>query len=132
MSQGLTEGAKALLREPVLAHIASIDSHGRPNISPVWIDVDGDDVVFNTAEGRLKARNVHANANVAVSVVDPADPYRVIALRGTVSEITTEGADEHIDFLARKYLGIDYPNRQEGEQRIKVRIRPARIAMQPQ
>ena len=94
--------------------------------------MDGDDVVFNTAEGRLKARNLHANANVAVSVVDPADPYRVIALRGTVTEITGEGADEHIDFLARKYLGIDYPNRQEPEQRIKVRIRPERIAMQPQ
>jgi PPOX class probable F420-dependent enzyme len=132
MSQGLTESAKELLREPVLAHIASIDSKGRPNLSPVWIDVDGDDVVFNTAEGRVKSRNLHANPNVAVSVVDPHDPYRVIALRGTVVEMTHDGADEHIDVLANKYLGTDYPNRREGEQRVKVRIRPERVAMQPE
>ena len=132
VSQGLTDNAKRLLREPVLAHIASIDSAGRPNISPVWIDVDGDDVVFNTAEGRVKARNLHANPNVAVSVVDPANPYRVIALRGTVTEMTHEGADAHIDALSHKYVGVDYQNRREGEQRIKVRIRPERIAMQPE
>jgi PPOX class probable F420-dependent enzyme len=132
VSQGLTESAKSFLREPVLAHIASIDSKGRPNITPVWIDVDGDDIVFNTAEGRLKTKNLRANPNVAVSVVDPADNYRVIALGGTVTEMTHEGADEHIDSLARKYLGVDYPNRREGEQRVKIRIRPERIAMQPQ
>ena len=102
MSQGLSEGAKELLREPVLAHIASIDSKGRPNLTPVWVDVEGDDIVFNTAEGRVKAKNLHANPNVAVSVVDPNDSYRVIALRGIVTEMTHDGADEHIDFLARQ------------------------------
>lgn len=132
MAQGLTENAKALLREPVLAHIATIDSRGRPNISPVWIDVDGDDVVFNTAEGRLKTRNLHANPNVAVSVVDPADNYRVVALRGVVTEITTDGADEHIDALSRKYVGVDYQHRLPGQQRVKVRIHPEHIAIQPE
>jgi len=85
MSQVLTEGAKELLREPVHAHTASID---------------GDDVIFNTAEGRVKARNLRANPNVAISVVDPNNAYRVIALRGTVIKMTHDGADEHIDFLA--------------------------------
>lgn len=133
MSQVLTEGAKELLREPVLAHIATIDAKGRPNISPVWVDVDDDDVVFNTAEGRVKTTNLRSNPNVAVSVVDPNDPHRVIALRGTVAEMTHEGADEHIDFLAKKYLGVEeFQDRTEGQQRVKIRIRPERIAMQPE
>jgi PPOX class probable F420-dependent enzyme len=133
VSQVLTENAKELLREPVLAHIATIDASGRPNISPVWIDVDGDDVVFNTAEGRVKTKNLRSNPNVAVSVVDPQDPHRVIALRGTVTEMTHEGADEHIDFLAKKYLGHEqFQDRREGQQRVKIRVRPERIAMQPE
>jgi len=130
--QRLTESAKDFLREPVLAHVASVDAKGQPHVTPVWIDVDGDDVVFNTAEGRVKTRNLRANSNVAVSVVDPNDPYRVIALRGVVTEMSHEGADEHINLLSHKYLGVDYPNRREGEQRVKVRIRPERVAMQPQ
>ncbi|HKH88659.1 MAG TPA: PPOX class F420-dependent oxidoreductase [Acidimicrobiales bacterium] len=133
MSQVLTESAKQLLREPVLAHIATVDGKGRPKISPVWVDVEGDDVLFNTAEGRVKARNLRSNPNVAVSVADPADPHRVVALSGTVTEMTHEGADEHIDFLANKYLGVDkFGDRREGQQRVKVRIRPDRIAMQPE
>jgi PPOX class probable F420-dependent enzyme len=132
VSQRLTEAAKDLLREPVLAHIATVDARGHPHITPVWIDVDGDDVVFNTAEGRVKAVNLHHNRAVAVSVADPADPYRVLALQGEAVELTHEGADEHIDSLAKKYLGVDsYPNRVDTEQRVKVRIRPERIAMQP-
>jgi PPOX class probable F420-dependent enzyme len=133
MSQVLTERAKELLREPVLAHIATIDAKGRPNLSPVWVDVEGDDVVFNTAEGRAKARHLRANPNVALSVVDPHDAYRVIALRGTVAEMTHEGADEHVDFLAKKYLGVDeFPGRTASQQRLKIRIHPERIAMQPE
>jgi PPOX class probable F420-dependent enzyme len=133
VSQVLTESAKELLREPVLAHIATIDADGRPNISPVWVDVDGDDVLFNTAEGRVKTKNLRSNPNVAVSVVDPQDPQRVVALRGKVAEMTHDGADEHIDFLAKKYLGHErFQDRREGQQRVKIRIRPERIAMQPE
>ncbi len=132
MSQRLTEAAKELLREPVLAHIATMDANRRPHITPVWIDVDGDDVLFNTAEGRVKAVNLHQNPAVAVSVVDPADPYRVVAFQGEAVELSHDGADEHIDSLAKKYLGVDsYPMRVEEEQRVKVRIRPERITMQP-
>jgi PPOX class probable F420-dependent enzyme len=86
--------------------------------------------LFNTAEGRVKARNLHRDPRVAVSVIDPDDPYNVVAVRGTVIDITTNGADEHIDSLAQKYLGVDtYPMRREGEVRIKVRVRTDRIAM---
>lgn len=125
----LSPAAAALLREPVLANLATV---GSPHVTPVWVDVDGHDVVINTAEGRVKARNLARSAKVAVSVVDPADPYRVVAFQGTVADITTDGADDHIDQLARKYLGVDtYPMRQPGEVRIKVRIRPERVLMQP-
>ena len=131
MSQGLSDGAKSLLREPVLAHIATLDGKGRLQISPVWIDVEGDDVVFNTAEGRAKTANLRRNPNVAVSVVDPSDPHRVVALSGTAVEFAHEGADDHMDFLSRKYVGAAFM-RVEGQQRVKIRIRPERVAMQPE
>lgn len=128
----LNPAAKALLEEPVIASLATVDGEGRPHVTPVWVDVDGDDVVINTVEGRAKTRNLRRSAAVAVSVVDPADPFRVVALQGSVADVTTEDADAHIDRLARKYLGVDsYPMRQPGEERVKVRIRPERVLMQP-
>jgi PPOX class probable F420-dependent enzyme len=127
----LSEKARQLIARPVLASLTTLAADGSPQVTPIWIDRDGDDLLFNTAQGRVKARHVAHDPRVAVSVVDPDDPYNVVALRGTVTDITTEGADEHIDALAKKYLGVDtYPMRQEGEVRIKVRVRPDRIAMQ--
>lgn len=127
-----TEAAKVLLGEAVIANLATIDAGGVPHVTPVWVDVDGDDVVINTAEGRTKVHNMRRSAKVAVSVVDPQDPFRVLALQGTVTDITDHDADAHIDRLARKYLGVDtYPMRQPGEQRLKITIRPDRILMQP-
>ncbi len=88
-------------------------------------------MVFNTARGRAKARNLERDPRVAVTVIDPDDAYNVVVFRGTVLEITTEGADEHIDFLAKKYLGADsYPFRREEETRIRVVVRTDRITMQ--
>lgn len=128
----LNPAAKALLEEPVIANLATVGGDGSPHLTPVWVDVDGDDVVINTVEGRAKTRNLRRSAAVAVSVVDPADPFRVVALQGSVADISTEDADAHIDRLARKYLGVDsYPMRQPGEERVKVRIRPERVLMQP-
>jgi len=130
MPDTLSDKARELIARPVLASIVSLNADGSPQITPLWIDLDGDDLLFNTAEGRVKARNIHRDPRVAVSVIDPDDPYNVVAVRGTVTDITTEGADEHIDSLAKKYLGVDtYPMRQEGEVRIKVRVRTDRIAM---
>jgi PPOX class probable F420-dependent enzyme len=127
----LSEKARQLIARPVLASLTTLAADGSPQVTPIWIDRDGDDLLFNTAQGRVKARHMAHDPRVAVSVVDPDDPYNVVALRGTVTDITTEGADAHIDALAKKYLGVDtYPMRQEGEVRIKVRVRPDRIAMQ--
>jgi PPOX class probable F420-dependent enzyme len=131
MTDTLSTKARELIARPVLASLATLNPDGSPQITPLWIDRDGDYVVFNTARGRVKARNLEQDARVAVSVVDPDDPYNVVALRGTVIDITTDGADAHIDSLAQKYMGVDtYPMRQEGEVRIRVTVRPDRIAMQ--
>lgn len=129
----LNPAARALLEEPVIANVATVGSDGSPHVTPVWVDIDGDDVMINTAEGRAKTRNLRRSARVGISVVDPKDPYRVVSLQGSVADITTDDADAHIDRLARKYLGVDaYPMRQPGEQRVKVRIRPERVLMQPE
>jgi PPOX class probable F420-dependent enzyme len=126
----LSDKARQLIARPVLASLTTLNKDGSPQITPLWVDRDGDDLLFNTAEGRVKARNIHRDPRVAVSVVDPEDPYNVVALRGTVVDITTDGADGHIDSLAHKYLGVDtYPMRREGEVRIKVRVRTDHIAM---
>ncbi|HWE68545.1 MAG TPA: PPOX class F420-dependent oxidoreductase [Acidimicrobiales bacterium] len=131
MADTLSTKARDLIARPVLASLATLNPDGSPQITPLWVDRDGDDVVFNTAEGRVKARNLERDARVAVSVIDPDDPYNVIAFRGTVIDVTTDGADAHIDALAKKYLGVDsYPMRREGEVRIKVTVRTDHIAMQ--
>ena len=131
MTDTLSAKARELIARPVLASLATLNPDGSPQITPLWIDLDGDDVVFNTAKGRVKARNLEKDSRVAVSVVDPDDAYNVVALRGTVTDVTTEGADVHIDSLAKKYLGADsYPFRRDGEVRIRVTVRTDRIAMQ--
>jgi PPOX class probable F420-dependent enzyme len=131
MADVLSEKARALITRPLLASLATLNPDGSPQITPLWIDLEGDDVVFNTAQGRRKARNLERDARVAVTVIDPDDPYNVVAFQGTVTDVTTDGADAHIDALAKKYLGVDtYPMRREGEVRLRVTVRTDRIAMQ--
>jgi PPOX class probable F420-dependent enzyme len=131
MADVLSEKARALIARPVLASLATLNPDGSPQITPLWVDRDGDDVVFNTAQGRKKARNLERDSRIAVTVIDPDDPYNVVAFRGTVTDVSTDGADAHIDALAKKYLGVDsYPMRREGEVRIRVTVRPDHIAMQ--
>jgi PPOX class probable F420-dependent enzyme len=130
MTATLSAKAKALVDRPILANVATVDSEGRPQLTPVWIDRDGDDLIFNTAKGRAKEANLGRNPHAAVSVVDPDDPYNVVVIRGTV-EATEDGADAHIDSLAKKYLGLDtYPMRQEGEVRVIYRVRADKVVMQ--
>jgi PPOX class probable F420-dependent enzyme len=131
MADVLSEKARALIARPVLASLATLNPDGSPQITPLWVDRDGDDVLFNTAQGRKKARNTEKDSRVAVTVIDPDDAYNVVAFQGTVIEETTDGADAHIDALAKKYLGVDeYPMRRESEVRIKLRVRTDHIAMQ--
>ena len=128
MTAQLTEGVVALLRKPLMAHVATVMPDGTPQSTPVWIDTDGTDVVFNTAKGRVKHRNLLANPAVAISFVDDENPYRMIEVRGQ-AEMTEEGADDHINAMAKKYLGQDvYPFRQPGEERIIVRVHPSAVA----
>jgi PPOX class probable F420-dependent enzyme len=131
MADVLSEKARALIARPVLASLATLNPGGSIQITPLWVDLDGDDVVFNTAQGRKKARNLERDGRVAVTVIDPDDQYNVVAFSGTVTDVSTEGADAHIDALAKKYLGVDtYPMRREGEVRIRVTVRTDHIAMQ--
>ena len=133
MTDTFTDASRAIFAKRVLAHVASLSPDGSPNVTPVWVELDGDDVIINTALGRAKARNLASDPRVAVSLTDPDNPYVAIALRGTVVGFTTDGADEVIDRLAKKYLDADtYPHRREGEVRVTVRIRPDRIGAQPE
>jgi PPOX class probable F420-dependent enzyme len=123
----LTEDQVALLREKVLAHVATIMPDGSPQVTPVWVDTDGEAVLFNTAKGRLKHRNLSRDPRVAISITDRNDDYRTVVIRGR-AELIDEGADELIDRLAKKYRGLDrYPFRQPGEERVTVRVLPETI-----
>ena len=133
MTDVLSSASRLIIDKTVLAHVATLGPQGEPHVTPVWIDIDGDDLIINTALGRAKARNLASDERVAVSLTDPDDANTVIAIRGTVIGFTTDGADEVIDRLAAKYLGVDeYPFRREGEIRVTVRIRTDRISQQPQ
>ncbi|MGP8161902.1 MAG: PPOX class F420-dependent oxidoreductase [Candidatus Dormibacteria bacterium] len=120
----LTDDQVALLREKVLAHVATVMPDGSPHVTPVWVDTDGEAVLFNTAKGRLKYRNLSRDPRIAISVTDRNNDYRTMVIRGR-AELIEEGAADHIDRLAKKYRGLDrYPNRQPGEQRVTVRVLP--------
>ena len=123
----LTEAQAAFLREPNIAVVATTRRDWSAQLTPVWIDTDGRDVLFNTAEGRAKPRNIRRDPRVSVFVVDRNDPYAWVSVTGR-AEMTTEGADEHIDKLSEKYTGrTPYPWRQ-GETRVKVYLEPERIS----
>ena len=108
-----------------MATIATVMPDGSPQATVVWIDTDGEHVIFNTAEGRVKTNNLRRNPRVAVAVLNADNPYEQVTIRGRVVEMTHEGADQHIDALAQKYLGLDrYPHRQPDERRVIVKIAP--------
>jgi PPOX class probable F420-dependent enzyme len=120
--------ALPLLEGKNFAHVATLMADGSPQVSPVWIDVEDGVILFNTAEGRLKPENLRRDSRVAISVVDQENPYESMLIRGTVTEMTQDGADEHIDALAKRYMGVDeYPMRQPGEERVIVKIEPEKI-----
>lgn len=125
----LTDRTRRFLEAANFASIATAMADGAPHVSTVWVDVDGDDVLVNTAEGRVKTENVRRDPRVAISLFDQDDPYEQVVVHGRVVEVTSEGADEHIDRLARKYLGLEaYPWRSDGERRVILRIRPDRVS----
>jgi PPOX class probable F420-dependent enzyme len=132
LADQLPEAAQKLFREPNFAHLATIMPDGSPQVTPVWVDVDGGYVVVNTAEGRQKPKNIRRDPRVAIDVISREDPYRMVTVRGRVVEVTSEGADAHIDKMAKKYLGQDkYPFRAPGERRVIVKIEPEHVTAWP-
>ena len=110
-------------------HLTTLMRDGSPQVTIVWVDLDGDRILINTAEGRQKPRNLRRDPRVALSIADQENPYASASIRGRVVEMTREGADEHIDKLAKKYLGQDrYPFRQPGEQRLILVVQPEHVA----
>jgi len=125
MSDVIPEKFLDLFTKRAFGHLATLMPDGRPQVTPVWCDFERNHVRFNSARGRQKDRNVRRDPRVAITVVDPDNPYRYLEVRGRVVEITEQGADEHIDGLAKKYLQLDkYPYRQPGEVRVMYKIRP--------
>jgi PPOX class probable F420-dependent enzyme len=123
----LSEKAREFLQQPFVGEVTTLRRDGSPHTTVVWVDVDTDEVIFNTAVGRAKERYLRKDPRVSLIVVDPEDPYRWVSVSGT-AELSTEGADAEIDKLAKKYLGKDeYPWRSPDEQRINVHIRPQRV-----
>lgn len=124
----LSEREQGVLRKQAFAHFSTLGADGAPHGSVVWVDVDGGDILINTAEGRAKVAHVRNDPRVSVSVADPDNPYDSVSVSGTVVEDTHEGADAHIDAMAKKYLDQDtYPFRAPDEVRVLLRIRPTGV-----
>lgn len=118
-----------LFDKRAFAHLGTTMADGTPQVTPVWCDFDGECVRINSARGRLKDRNMTARPYVALAISDPDNPYRFVQIRGPVVEITTDGAEAHIDALSAKYTGAAvYGNRRAGEVRVTYKIRPEHVA----
>lgn len=114
-----------LFEKRAFANLATVMEDGRPQVTPVWCDFQDGCVLINSAKGRQKDRNMRRDNRVALSILDPDDPYRYLEIRGKVVEVTEKGAKEHIDKMAKKYLGADkYPFAQPGEVRVLYKIQP--------
>src|SRR5207253_5000973 len=127
MGVKIPQSLKKILEDKAYGHVVTFNATGKPELTMVWMDVDGDEVLFNTAEGRRKPGNIRRDPRVMVSVQDRNNPqaYAVFYGKGRVIEA---GADEHIDKLAKRFLGVDkYPFRQPTEKRLIVRTKVDRI-----
>ena len=125
----ITVPVAKLLLDKNFAFISTLMSDGSPQVTPTWIDIEDSVILINTAEGRIKHKNISRDPRVAVSVIHHNNPYNMVSIRGIATEQTNEGADEHIDKLAKKYLGVDkYPMRSPNEKRIIVKIKPEKIS----
>jgi PPOX class probable F420-dependent enzyme len=132
MSQ-ITEPVAQLLKGKNFAYVSTLMKDGSPQVTPTWVDIekDGNSILINTAEGRIKHKNVSRDPRVAISISDHNNPYNMVSIRGRVIEQITEGADEHTNRLAKKYLGVDkYPYRSPSEKRVILRIKPEKVFYQ--
>ena len=117
-----------LTSKPELAHLSTLMKDGRPQVTPIWFSYEEGLIVLNSAKGRVKDINMRARPQVALSIVDSENSFRYVQIMGSVVDITEEGADDHIDLLAQKYLDKPrYPWRQPGEVRVIYRVKPERV-----
>ena len=128
ISREIDDSVKQILTGKNFAFVATLMKDGTPQITPTWIDFDGKSILINTAEGRIKQKNVLRNPSVAISIVDQNNPYIMLTIRGKVSEQTTIGADDHMDKLANRYLGVDkYPFPSQNEKRVILKVQPDNV-----
>jgi len=127
MAIPLPQSVRKIMQDKAYGHVVTFNADGKPQVTMVWVDVDGDEVLFNTADGRLKPRNLRRDPRVIISVQDRNDPQSYMVFHGKAS-VTEAGADDHIDKLAKRFLGADkYPFRRPGEKRLVVRVKVDRI-----
>ena len=132
MAEPIEGRVRELLEAPNFCHVATLRRDGSPHVNPVWVDVEDGLVVLNSAEGRAWPGNVRRDPRVTLSVMNLENPYEYVEIRGRVVGDTHEGADEHIDRMAMKYLGEErYPFRAEGERRVIFRVEPERVYHAP-
>jgi PPOX class probable F420-dependent enzyme len=126
--KALPDSVKTLIEAKTYANVATLMPDGSPHVTQTWVDHDGDVVLINTFEGSQKHRNASRNPKIALDVCDPTNPGGMAVIRGRVSEVTFEGAEEHIDRMAKKYLGQDtYPMRRPGVRRVLIKIEPTHV-----
>ena len=125
MPASIPEEAFDLFQQPALAHLATLMPDGTPHVTPIWIDFDGIDILVNTLKGRQKTLNMEKRPQVGLDIADPTNQWHWLSVRGRVVEITEEGANEHIDKMAKKYMDQDsYGFHRPGDVRVICKIQP--------
>ena len=125
MSVKIEGRAEELLKAKNFCHVATLRADGSVHVAPVWVDIQDGLPVVNTAEGRAWPNNLERDPRVTLTVQNMENPYEYLTIRGRADAPTTDGADEHIDAMAKKYMDKDeYPLRQPGEQRVIIRVEP--------
>ncbi len=128
MTVTIPDKYRDLFNKRAFASLGTLMPDGSPQVTPVWVDIDNGHLLFNSARGRQKDKNVRRDPRVTLTLIDPENPYRYLEVRGRVVEITEKGAAQHIDKLAKKDLGVDkYPYAQPGEVRVLYRIEPGHV-----
>ncbi len=123
----IPESHSSIFKKRAFAHVATVDADGTPQVTPVWVDYDGEYVLINSAQGRKKDRNMRSRSQIGLSVQDPDNPYRYVGVQGRITEITTDGAEAMMHRFAQKYWGKDAYPLGEGEVRVIYKIAPERV-----
>ncbi len=128
MATKLSQKAIKIIEGKNFGHIGTILPDGSPHVTPVWVDRESDLVLVNTAMGRVKQKNTARDQRVSISIIDQENPYDRIIIQGRVVGQTNEGAEAHIDKLAKKYTGANkYQMSSPAERRVIIKIEPLRI-----